>query len=64
MVVRRDLPAERASALQEALLALNDGPHSGLLRNLYNVDGYVPVTHETYAGVEELARRYGFIDGK
>jgi ABC-type phosphate/phosphonate transport system substrate-binding protein len=63
-VVRRDLPAERVKALQEALLALNDGPHTGLLRNLYNVDGYVPVTHETYAGVENLARRYGFIDGE
>ncbi len=48
-------------ALQRSLLALNDGPRRDLLRNLYNVDGYVPVTHETYAEVERVARQYGFI---
>ena len=63
VVVRKGLPRERATALQESLLALNEGPRRDLLRNLYNVDGYVPVTHETYAEVERVARRYGFIEG-
>ena len=61
VVVRKGLSRERAQALQRSLLALNDGPRRDLLRNLYNVDGYVPVTHETYAEVERLAREYGFI---
>jgi phosphonate transport system substrate-binding protein len=61
VVVRQGLARGRVKALQEALLALNDGPDRGLLKNLYSVDGYVPVTHETYAEVEQVARRYGFI---
>ena len=61
VVVRKGLPRERAQALQRSLLALNEGPRRDLLRNLYNVDGYVPVTHETYAEVERVAREYGFI---
>ena len=63
VVVRKGLSRERAEALQQSLLALNGGPRRDLLRNLYNVDGYVPVTHETYAEVERLAREYGFIKG-
>jgi len=63
VVVRKGLSRERAKALQESLLALNEGPRRELLRNLYNVDGYVPVTHETYREVERLARQYGFIEG-
>jgi ABC-type phosphate/phosphonate transport system substrate-binding protein len=63
VVVRKGLSRERAEALQQSLLALNGGPRRDLLRNLYNVDGYVPVTHETYAEVERLAREYGFIEG-
>ena len=63
VVVRKGLARERAKALQESLLALNEGPRRELLRNLYNVDGYVPVTHETYREVERVAREYGFIGG-
>ncbi len=61
VVVRAGLDKAIATRLQEALLALNDGPHHELLRNLYNVDGYVPVTHETYQSVEQIARAYGFL---
>lgn len=64
VVVRKGLPRERAKALQASLLALNDGPRRDLLRNLYNVDGYVPVTHETYEQVEQLALQYGFIKAR
>ena len=65
VVVRKGLAADRAEALKQALLALNDGSRSELLKSLYNVDGYVPVTHETYEVVERVARQYGFIgDGE
>jgi ABC-type phosphate/phosphonate transport system substrate-binding protein len=61
VVVRAGLDETIATQLQQALLALNDGPQRKLLRNLYNVDGYVPVTHETYETVEQIARSYGFL---
>jgi phosphonate transport system substrate-binding protein len=61
VVVRRGLPPAEVSALQKALLALNDGAGRALLKHLYSVDGYVPVTHETYLEVARLAREYGFL---
>jgi len=61
VVVRKDLDEKLAKGLQEALLALNDGDHRVLLKQLYNVDGYVVVDHDTYAPVEEVARAYGFL---
>lgn len=62
VVVRKGLDEASSSALQKALLALNEGSHRHLLQNLYSVDGYVAATHETYRGVEDLARSYGFLD--
>jgi phosphonate transport system substrate-binding protein len=61
VVARRGLDAASVAALQEALLALNEGPNRGLLRQLYNVDGYVKVSHETFAETEKIAREYGFL---
>lgn len=61
VVVRKDLDKKTTSRLQEALLALNDGPRKSLLKHLYNVDGYVKVTHETYLQVEHVARDYGYL---
>jgi phosphonate transport system substrate-binding protein len=61
VVVREGYPAANAKRLKEALLALNDGPNKGLLKNLYGVDGYVPVTHDTYKGVEAVARTHGLL---
>jgi phosphonate transport system substrate-binding protein len=61
VVVRKELDAKVAEKLRQALLALNQGPERKLLKHLYGVDGYVPVTHETYAGVEQVAREYGFV---
>jgi phosphonate transport system substrate-binding protein len=61
VVVRKDLHADTVARLQQALLALNDGPNRLLLKSLYSVDGYVTVTHDTFREVEELARSYGFI---
>jgi phosphonate transport system substrate-binding protein len=61
VVVRAGLDRAVATRLQEALVGLDRERDADLLRRLYNVDGYVAVTHETYAGVEALARRHGFI---
>lgn len=62
VVVRKGLDASRVEQLRNALLALNEeGPNHKLLKNLYSVDGYVPVTHETFVPVEELAVRYGIL---
>ncbi len=62
VVVREGLDEGSAQALQEALLALNEGPDRPLLRHLYSVDGYAEATHKTYSDVEALARELGFID--
>lgn len=64
VVVRKGLDAASVAAIQEALLALNDGANRGLLKQLYNVDGYVKVTHETFAETEKIAREYGFLKDK
>ncbi len=61
VVVRKGLDASTVSALQEALLALNGGTNRALLKHLYNVDGYVKVTHETFAETEKIGREYGFL---
>lgn len=61
VVVRAALAPPTATALQNALLALNDGPNRPLLKHLYNVDGYVKVTPETYAPVERLAQSLGVL---
>jgi phosphonate transport system substrate-binding protein len=61
VVVRAGLDRAVVARLQEALLGLDRERDADLLRRLYNVDGYVAVTHETYAGVEAVARRYGFL---
>ncbi len=63
VVVREELHEGTVEKLRSALLKLNDpeGPNHGLLKGLYNVDGYVKVTHEVYEPVEMLARDNGFI---
>jgi phosphonate transport system substrate-binding protein len=60
VVVRRDLNPQTVAKLQTALLALNKCPHRKLLAQLYNVDGYIKVSHGTYSEVERVAREYGF----
>lgn len=61
VVVRSGFDGEVATALQTALLALNEGEHHHLLQNLYAVDGYVKADQDTYSGVASLARDYGFL---
>lgn len=62
VVVRKGLDRGLAKRFQSALLALNEGEDRALLKHLYSVDGYVAVTHETYAEVEKTARAYGFLE--
>ena len=61
VVVRKGLDKASVTGLRSALLALNEGPDRGLLKYLYNVDGYVEVDATTYEGVAKLARTYGFL---
>lgn len=63
LVVRKGLPEKTVEMLQEALLNLSeDDENRHLLQYLYSVDGYVRVTHEDYREVEELGKRYGFLE--
>mgnify|MGYP001582749317 CR=1 FL=1 len=61
IVVRRDLDATLEREFVGAMMALNEPPNRHLLAKLYGTEGYVEVTHETYASVEEMARKYGFV---
>ena len=61
VVVRKGLEVAAADGLRRALLSLNEGSDRALLKYLYNVDGYVEVDHETFAGAEALARKHGFL---
>lgn len=61
LVVRKDLNPQTVAKLQAALLGLNKGANRELLKYLYNVDGYVKVTHADYESVERVARDYGFL---
>ena len=64
VAVRKGFDPKLRRAFREATLNLNKPEHRHLLRYLYGTDGYVPVTHETFLGVERLARIHGFIRDK
>lgn len=62
VVVRRGLDEATTEKFRAALLALNaEGPNHHLLKNLYGVDGYIPVDHSTYQQVEDIGREFGFV---
>ncbi len=61
IVVRDGLERELIDKMKQALLALAGGPDKSLLNNLYGVDGYVEVDHDTFAEVEKLALASGFL---
>lgn len=56
IVVRQGLDPVLKDGLQNALLALQDGPNKDLLTHLYGVDGYVKVDNDTFKEVEAIAR--------
>ena len=43
------------------MLKLNDNDYRHLLQYVYGPDGYVEVDHAAFAGVEALAREYGYL---
>jgi phosphonate transport system substrate-binding protein len=61
VVVRRGLDPQLVEKIKSYLLSLERGPNKQYLKALNNVDGYVSVTHETYAPVEAMAKEYGFL---
>lgn len=61
VVVRKGLEEDLVNKVRDSLLALQDGPNRHLLENLYGTDGYVQISHETFAEVEVIARKYGFL---
>jgi len=61
VVVRKELDKKTVKKITDILFALNKGPDRKFLKYLYNVDGYVKVTHSDYKGVAEMARKYEFI---
>ena len=64
VVVRKGLDKAIVSKVRDTLFSFNKGPDRAFLKYLYNVDGYVKVTHEDYEGVARVAREYGFLKGK
>jgi len=64
IVVRKDFHRGTVEQLQKIFLSLNDGKNRNLLKHLYNVDGYIKVSHEDYQKVEKIARKYGFLKKK
>jgi phosphonate transport system substrate-binding protein len=61
VVARKGLPAERRAAFKRAMLKLNEPAYQHLLKHVYNPDGYVETSHTAYAGVEQIARVYGYL---
>ena len=62
VIARGDLEPEQIEAFKQAMLKLNDPEYKHLLQHVYSPDGYIEVTHDDYASVEEIARLYGFIE--
>lgn len=62
VITREGLDEDLSDAFVEAMLQLNEPEYRDLLQYVYNPDGYIQVTHEDYASVEDIARRYGYID--
>jgi phosphonate transport system substrate-binding protein len=61
VVARKGLPAERRAAFKRAMLKLNEPAYQHLLKHVYSPDGYVETSHTAYAGVEQIARVYGYL---
>jgi phosphonate transport system substrate-binding protein len=61
VVARKGLQPERREAFKRAMLKLNQPAHRHLLKHVYSPDGYVETSHRAYAGVEQIARVYGYL---
>jgi phosphonate transport system substrate-binding protein len=61
IVARAGLGPAMIAKIQNLFLSLEKGENRKYLKALYNVDGYVRVTHKTYAPVEALAKEHGLL---
>ncbi len=61
VIARGDLDPSVVAAFKRAMLKLNDDDYRHLLQYVYGPDGYVEVDHAAFAGVEALAREYGYL---
>jgi len=61
IVARRGLDPALLARVKTQLLGLEKGENRKYLQALNNVDGFVTVTHQTYAPVEAMARECGVI---
>ena len=61
VIARKGLASQITESFVTAMLKLNQPSHRGLLKHVYNPDGYVRASPEGYEGVATLARQYGLI---
>lgn len=61
VIARQGLDPGLKEGFVTAMLKLNEPDHQYLLKHVYSPDGYITATHEDYASVEAIARRYGFV---
>ena len=61
VIARRDLDPVLLKSFVRAMLRLNEPEYRSYLAYVYGPDGYVETDHEAFAGVEELARAYGYL---
>ena len=61
VVARQGLDPALTARIQSLFLSLERGPNRKYLKALYNVDGYIRVTHQTYVPVAALAREHGLL---
>jgi len=61
IVARKGLAPALIGKVQALFLSLERGANRKYLKALYNVDGYIRVTHDTYAPVATLAREHGLL---
>lgn len=64
VIARAGLGRERLDAFRRAMLALNRPANRHLLSHVYGPDGYVETDHSRFTGVEELARQFGYLEGR
>jgi len=61
VIARGDLDPGVVEAFKKAMLKLNEDGYRHLLQYVYGPDGYIEVDHAAFAGVETLAREYGYL---
>ena len=61
VITRSKLDPELKTLFRNAMLSLNKPENQHLLSHVYSPDGYISVDHDSYTGVEAIARLYKII---